>query len=212
MPRGLRYNMIMPENSVLADVLSDQERQFSRVDLTLFGRFMLENKQEFPCQILNMSPGSAAMITPTSARVDERVIAYIDHLGRLEGKVLRHIDGGFVISVTATERRRDKIAAKLTWLANRHVLNLPEDRRHERMAPRSRQAVIKLEDGRVYSTKIIDLSLSGAAIEMTVRPAIGTVLWLGNMRGRVVRHFDEGVAIEFAIVQNHDSLSEYLSK
>lgn len=204
--------MIMPANSELAEVLSDQERQFSRVNLTLFGRFMLENKQEFPCQILNMSPGSAAMITPTPARINERIIAYIDHMGRLEGRVLRHIDGGFAMSVNATDRRRDKISAKLTWLANRHELNLPEDRRHERLAPRTQQAVIKLEDGRVYSTRIIDLSLSGAAIEMTVRPAIGTVLWLGNMRGRVVRHFDEGVAIEFAAVQNNDSLSEYLAK
>src|SRR5680860_1202915 len=145
----------------VSDELTETERQFSRVDLTLFGRFMLENKQEFPCQILNMSPGSAAMITPVNARIGERIIAYVDHLGRLEGRVLRHVDGGFTISVMATELKRDKISAKLTWLANRHELNLPEDRRHERAAPRRRETVVKMEDGRVYSTRIIDLSLSG---------------------------------------------------
>ena len=191
-------------------LLSDTEREFSRVDLTLFGRFMLENQQEFPCQILDMSPGSAAMITPVSGAIGERVIAYVDHLGRIEGEILRLMDGGFAMSVKATSRKRDKMAAKLTWLANRHELNLPEDRRHERIAPRSRAAVIKLEDGRVYQAKIIDLSLSGAAIELSVRPAIGTVLWLGNMRGRVVRQFDEGVAIEFAIVQTRNSLEDFL--
>ncbi len=171
---------------------------------------MLESHQEFPCQILDMSPGSAAMITPVSGSVGERVIAYVDHLGRLEGKILRLFDGGFAMSVKATERKRDKMAAKLTWLANRHELNLPEDRRHERITPRNRAGIIKLEDGRVYQAKIIDLSLSGAAIELSVRPAIGTVLWLGNMRGRVVRHFDEGVAIEFAIVQTRNSLEDFL--
>ncbi|MEM7461113.1 MAG: PilZ domain-containing protein [Pseudomonadota bacterium] len=190
--------------------LSDRERQFQRVDLTLFGRYMLSNRQEYPCQVLNMSPGSAALMTPHLGDVGERVVAYIDHVGRLEGVVLRIFDGGFVISVNATERKRDKLAAKLTWLANRHELNLAEDRRHERIVPRQRATEIKLEDGRTYQTRIIDLSLSGAAIEMTVRPAIGTVMWIGNMRGRVVRHFDEGVAIEFAAVQTRDSLERFL--
>ncbi|MCB1421664.1 MAG: PilZ domain-containing protein [Nitratireductor sp.] len=193
-------------------LLSDTEREFSRVDLTLFGRFMLENRQEYPCQILNMSPGSAALIAPVSGSVGERVIAYVDHVGRLEGKILRLLDGGFAMSVNATERKRDKLAAKLTWLANRHELNLAEDRRHERIAPRNPAGIIKLEDGRVYQARIVDLSLSGAALELSVKPAIGTVLWLGKMRGRVVRHFDEGVAIEFAIVQTRDSLEEYLGR
>ncbi len=194
----------------VTDLLTDTEREFSRVDLTLFGRYMLENHQEFPCQVLDMSPGSAALVTPVSGYIGERVIAYVDHLGRLEGHILRLFDGGFAMSVKATERKRDKMAAKLTWLANRHELNLPEDRRHERIAPRNPAAIIKLEDGRVYQARIIDLSLSGAAIELSVRPAIGTVLWLGNMRGRVVRHFDEGVAIEFAIVQTRNSLEDFL--
>ena len=190
--------------------LTEQERQYQRVDLTLFGRYMLSNRQEFPCQVLNMSPGSAAMVAPLSGDIGERVVAYIDHVGRLEGIVLRTLDNGFVMSVSATERKRDKLAAKLTWLANRHELNLPEDRRHERVVPRQRNAEIRLEDGRTYRTRIIDLSLSGAAIELDVRPAIGTVLWVGNLRGRVVRHFDEGVAIEFAVIQSRDSLEGFL--
>jgi len=190
--------------------LSNQERQFQRVDLTLFGRYMLESRDEFPCQVLNMSPGSAAMITPRSGRVGERVVAYVDHIGRIEGNILRVFDGGFAMSVNATERKRDKLAAKLTWLANRHELNLPEDRRHERIVPRQRTTEIRLEDGRTYRTRIIDLSLSGAAIELEVRPAIGTVLWVGHMRGRVVRHFDDGVAIEFAVVQTRDTLERFL--
>lgn len=190
--------------------LTDRERQFQRVDITLFGRYMLANKQEYPCQVLNMSPGSAALMTPHPGEIGERIVAYIDHVGRLEGVILRLFDGGFVISVNATERKRDKLSAKLTWLANRHELNLAEDRRHERIIPRERATEIRLEDGRTYNTRIIDLSLSGAAVEMNVRPAIGTVIWIGNMRGRVVRHFEEGVAVEFAVVQTRDSLKHFL--
>lgn len=189
--------------------LTEQERQYQRVELTLFGRYMLQNLQEYPCQILNMSAGSAALITPNQGDIGERVIAYVDHLGRLEGKILRTFHGGFAMSVNATERKRDKLAAKITWLANRHELSLAEDRRHDRITPTLKAAGIKLEDGRTYDVRIIDLSLSGAAIELDVRPTIGTLIWIGNTRGRVVRHFDEGVAIEFAIVQTHDSLAQF---
>lgn len=190
--------------------ISSIERQFQRVDLNLFGRYMLENRQEFPCQVLNMSPGSAALMTPHTGDIGEKVIAYIDHIGRIEGNILRIFEGGFAMSVIATERKRDKLSAKLTWLANRHELNLPEDRRHERIVPRQRTAEIRLEDGRTYHTRIVDLSLSGAAIELKVRPAIGTILWVGNLRGRVVRHFDDGVAVEFAVLQTRDSLEQFL--
>jgi hypothetical protein len=193
-----------------AGSLSSEERQYQRVDLTLFGRYMLANRQEYPCQILNMSPGSAALMTSHLGEIGERVVAYIDHIGRIEGKILRVFGQGFAMSVVATERKRDKLAAKLTWLANRHELNLAEDRRHERFVPRQRSTTVRLEDGRSYPGHIIDLSLSGAAVEMDVRPTIGAVLWLGNMRGRVVRHFDEGVAVEFAVVQNRDSLERFL--
>jgi len=189
----------------------DEDRQYQRVPVTLFGRYMLENRKEFPCQVQNMSPGSASLTTPMSGDVGEKIIAYIDHIGRLEGKITRTFAGGFAMSVDATEKKRDKMSAKLTWLANRHELNLAEDRRHERFVPAVKSSQIKLEDGRSYPVKIIDLSLSGAALEIDVRPAIGTPLYLGIMRGRVVRHFDDGVAVEFAVLQSTDSLDIYLA-
>jgi len=195
-----------------AEPITEIERQFQRVDVSLFGRFMMENKSEHPCQILSVSPGSAQVISGQPGQIGERIIAYVDHLGRLEGKVLRVFNGGFAMSVNATSQKRDKLAAKITWIANRHELNLPEDRRHERLVPTTKATEIKLEDGRSYSARIIDLSLSGAAIEMEVRPAIGTLMWLGHMRGRVIRHFDEGIAIEFAILQTQDTLQAFVQQ
>jgi hypothetical protein len=190
--------------------VTEVERQFQSVKVNMFGRYMLENKREFPCQIDEMSPGTAKMSGPQAGEVGERVIAYMDHVGRLEGKVLRTYPGGFAMSINATPQKRDRLAAKITWVANRHELSLPEDRRHERVTPTTKLAEIKLEDQRTYSARIIDLSLSGAAVEMEVRPAIGTLIWIGNMRGRVVRHFDDGVALEFAILQTHDTLQDYI--
>jgi c-di-GMP-binding flagellar brake protein YcgR len=64
-----------------------------------------------------------------------------------------------------------------------------------------RHSSILLEDGRRYNCKITDISLSGAAVEIDVRPALGTPVTLGRMRARVVRHFPDGIAVEFASVQ-----------
>jgi hypothetical protein len=175
--------------------------RFQRVKISVLGRYMLANRSEFPCQVLEMSPGDAVVIAPVAGNPGEKVIAYLDHLGRVEGTILESIDGGFTMDIAASPRKRDKMAAQLTWLANKDVLNLPEDRRHERVVPDNRHSTVVLDDGRRYNCKIIDISLSGAAIELAVRPAMGTPVTLGRMRARVVRHFQDGVAVEFASSQ-----------
>lgn len=176
-------------------------RQFSRVKVNLLGRYMLNDRSEFPCQIINMSPGGAAIIAPTTGVIGERVIVYIDHIGRCEGKIVRQIDGGFAMTITASARKRDKMAAQLTWLANKDILQLAEDRDHDRVVPDMRHSQIILPDGRKYNCKLIDISLSGAALHIEVRPALGTGITLGRMRAQVVRHFEEGIAVEFSSVQ-----------
>lgn len=174
---------------------------FQRVKVSVLGRYMLPDRREFPCQILEMSPGDAVVIAPVASGVGEKVIAYVDHIGRIEGTILSAMEGGFVMDIAASPRKRDKMAAQLTWLANKDILNLPEDRRHERVVPDIRHSTVVLDDGRRYNCKIIDISLSGAAIELDVRPAMGTPISLGRMRARVVRHFQNGVAVEFASAQ-----------
>ena len=175
--------------------------RFQRVKVSILGRYMLADKREFPCQVLEMSPGDAVVIAPVPGQIGERVVAYLDHVGRIEGSILESADGGFVMDVLGTARKRDKLAAQLTWLANKDILDLPEDRRHERVVPDNRHSTVILDDGRRYNCKIIDISLSGAAIELAVRPAMGTPVTLGRMRARVIRHFQNGVAVEFASTQ-----------
>lgn len=179
----------------------EDEARFQRVNVSVLGRYMLADRREFPCQIIEMSPGDAVVIAPVPGRVGEKVIIYLDHLGRVEGSILSLIEGGFHMNLVASARKRDKMAAQLTWLANKDLLNLPEDRRHERVVPDIRHSSIQLEDGRRYNCKITDISLSGAAVEIDVRPALGTPITLGRMRARVVRHFSDGIAVEFASVQ-----------
>ena len=196
-------------NQAMAAKSTVDTRSFQRVEVNLQGRLMLADLTEFDCKAIDMSPGDLRVQCTAFPQVGERIVAYIDHIGRLEGTVTKLVDHGFVVSLQATERKREKLAAQLTWFSNKSTLGLPEDRRHERVAPRTTHSEMGLDDGRNYPCKIIDLSVSGAAVEIDVRPALGTAVRLGNMRGRVVRHFQEGVAVEFSSVLNHESLAAF---
>ncbi|WP_114356492.1 MULTISPECIES: PilZ domain-containing protein [Rhodopseudomonas] len=183
-----------------------ERRRFQRVKVHLLGRYMLPDRREFPCQVINMSPGGLALLAPGIGNVGDRVIAYLDHVGRVEGKITRIIDNGFAMTLAATPRKRDKLAAQLTWLANRDILNLPEDRRHDRIVPRNPIAVLTLDDGSKMSCRIIDMSRSGAAIAAEQRPPLNAQVLLGRVASRVVRHLDDGFALEFI----HEQLEETL--
>jgi hypothetical protein len=187
-----------------------QESAFQRVSVNLSGRLMLASHEEYDCTALEMSPGDVLLTSPARPRGGERIIAYVDHVGRLEGTVSRVADDAFVIQLNATERKREELAAQLTWIANKHELGLPEDRRHDRLAPRKTLTELTVDTGEKYSCRIIDLSLSGAAVDIDTRPAVGSPVRLGNMKGRIVRHFQEGVAIEFSGIQSREALTEFL--
>jgi len=190
--------------------LAQERRRHQRVKVNLLGRYMLADRREFPCQVIDMSPGGMALVAPVVGNPGERVIAYVDHLGRLEGKISRLIENGFSMSISATLRKRDKLAAQLTWLANRQILNLPEDRRHGRFSPRNPIARLILPSGVNVACRVIDLSQSGAAISIApdLRPVVGAMIMIGKTQGRVVRHIEDGFAIEFTRLQHSDFVED----
>lgn len=192
---------------------SDFDRRLhQRVKISLLGRCMFPDRREFPCQLTNISPGGAAFISPYAGQIGERIIVYIDHIGRLEGVIARHVEAGFAMTINASPRKRDKLADILTWLANRHVLNLPEDRRHTRRAPRKSEAVYTMPNGVTHPCRIIDMSLSGAALASEFKPPLGTRVNLGKLGARVVRHFEDGIAIEFMRVMSDDAIEKTIEK
>ncbi len=174
-----------------------ERRRHQRVKIALLGRYMLEDYREFPCQTLDMSPGGLALFVPVKGRLGEKVVAYIDQLGRLQGTIARQFDNGFALQLSMSQVKRERLADQLTWLANRHALGMPEDRRHERLVPNNPRTTLKLTDGREYMVRLIDFSISGCAVLCDVKPPMNTLVKIGNTAGRVVRLFEAGVAIEF---------------
>jgi hypothetical protein len=203
--------MALAERLPSLKALNEDRRRHQRVRVNLLGRYMLADRREFPCQVVNMSPGGIALIAPVAGAAGERVIAYVDHLGRLEGHIARIFQNGFAMTISATSRKRDKLAAQLTWLANRHLLASPEDRRHGRRAPLNPSGRLILPNGVNLTCRIIDISESGAGIATDQRPPLGSLVTLGKIQGRVVRHLEEGFAVEFTRLQHPDFVEENVS-
>jgi PilZ domain len=192
--------------------LTSENRRYQRVKVDLLGRYMLEDRREFPCQVINMSPGGVALIAPICGPVGERVIAYVDHIGRLEGLIARIFPSGFAMTIEASRRKRDKLAAQLTWLANRHILVMPEGRRHRRIGDLDQMVPLVLPDVAHERCAIIDLSLSGVAVVSLNRPPIGSTVRVGKAPGRVVRYLDSGFAVEFSRVQDPELLEATIAQ
>ncbi len=163
---------------------------------------MRENRREFSCITIDMSPGGVAFAADERVDLAERIVAYLDHVGRVEGRVMREFPGGFAIAMRLPPLKRDRLADQLTWLANRQQLGMPEDRRHERVRPRKTRTMLILPTGREVMATIIDISQSGVALSLAspVAPPVGTPVTVGATKGRVVRLFSEGLAVEFARV------------
>ena len=179
------------------DVRQVERRRHQRVKVQVAGRFMREDRLEFPCVSIDFSPGGVALQSNAVVSLRERIIVYFNQLGRIEGRVARHLEGGFALQMSLPEVKREKIASQLTWLANRSALGLAEDRRHERIAPRYIDTTLTLPSGRSLHVRVIDVSRSGAALSAELGPPVGTPVTLGKRRAQVVRHFNSGFAVEF---------------
>mgnify|MGYP000392146450 FL=1 len=163
---------------------------------------MRQNREEYPCQIVNASAGGLAVKAMARLEPHEHVVLYIDTLGRIEGKVVRTFPDGFALQLNASGYKREKIANQLTWLINKDRLASIDDRQHDRFVPKKSRTKLSLEDGTVLDCLVVDISLGGAAVSVHPMPEVGQVVMLGLTRGQVVRHAGNTVSIQFAEIQD----------
>ena len=177
---------------------SQERRGYRRVSLSVHGRYMLEDRREFPCQTLDIAPDGVDLLAPTSGEIGSRVIVYLDNIGRVEGTVLREIENGFSMSINAPPSKQEKLAGQIAWLVNRQALGVPENRRHQRLELHHSETVLTFKDGRRIPATIIDCSISGAALDCAQPIELGTELAVGECDAQVVRQFEGGIAVAFA--------------
>jgi hypothetical protein len=198
-------------------VIVDRPRDPRRV-VSVPGRFSFADvrnargeRRVYGCHAVNPTAHGIVIASPVSAKMDARVIAYIDHLGKIDGMVMNVLQRGFVMSIRAKQDQRRRLAQKIEWLEQPKNSEVRELRTDSRFVPSNPYSRMILANGHVENCIILDLSVSGAAISADTIPVVGAVLAVGAVAGRVVRHFDEGFAVRFVERQSRDTVETSLA-
>ena len=187
-----------------------EKRSHARLSLAADGRVMLDDGREFPCRTIDVSLGGLWLETRAKAGLGDRIVVYLDHFGRLEGRVVRVAMNGFALRLALPNAKRKRLTELLMWHANRADVGAEEDRRHQRIVPRSDRTIIELLDRSTMAARIIDVSISGACIAVADRPQVGARIVVGRTTCTVVRHCDEGIAVQFLRAVPRDAFNESL--
>jgi len=176
--------------------LLQEKRRHRRVAVPLVVKMLLEDGTEEEAIIRDISAGGASLLSEQRPAAGTRVILYIRDVGRMECSVIRAHPHGFAVDFYCSKARRDKIADKLTWLANRSRLGLSDDGL-VLDGSKGEEADLVISTGVTMTCRIVGLSLNGASVQVSPRPSIGAEVVLGRMRGTVTHHLPGGVGIEF---------------
>jgi hypothetical protein len=195
------------------DDTSFNRRDDKHVYVSLPGHYSLASNinargepRPFACRAVNISAYGVALAAPVVGKPGVLAVASIEQLGRVKGRVIRVFKLGFAMSVTATDRERQMLAARIDWIQRNRHFEVPDNRAHARFIPRRPLSFLTLADGSVLTCFVIDISVSGAAISADVTPQLGVVLAVGKVVGRVTRYLAGGFALEFVELQDRQEV------
>ena len=197
---GIGYQMVKkPHSDQELKSLKAQDdadrRKHLRVDMPLKARFLNAQGIEQACYVTNISAGGAFVRAKVPPPFGASVVLYIDQMGRFEGKVIRSTEKSFAVTYERKRKKSSRTADDLTQVLNRGKRS--HDRRQEPRIRHDAPALIYFDDGRTEDCAILDISLTGASIEVSPRPPLGANLILGRMTAKVVRRHETGVGVVF---------------
>lgn len=175
-----------------------ERRRFRRMPIEVNGRMLDGAGRELDCRTADISPGDVRIAAPELPTVGDRVVLYLDGIGRVSGKVARKCgEGEVAIIFDFTAHKRERLAEQLILKINSN-LGIDEGIRAP-IREGAKTVALQFETGEAYEGEVLDFSLAG----MTIRthrppPLIGVWVRVGAVYGRVARLIDGGFAIDFA--------------
>jgi len=169
-------------------------RKYERILVALEGAiFAAGITQE--CQILDLSPGGARLRLTTPVALKEELYLYIKGFGRFPAQVVRSDDTEIGVRFVVDN---EAVFGLLRGLSN-YVKGLDTaqtKQRKEVRVPVSIAAVCRMADGAVVPCEIIDASLRSMSLRISERPRVGSLVTLGGSKVRVIRHHNQGIAVQ----------------
>lgn len=189
----------MPEagpNGTGQEETGREKRKFQRIELAVPARFLCRGGEEMVGHLMDISQGGLAIATDARPPLGAETVLYVEELGRMQGKVVRHLAAGFAVEFEASDAKRERLAARLAWIADKDGAEPPPSEITLSPQPTG-PARFTLDTGEELECRVLDMSVDGVWLQVSPRPPIGEIIQIGRMKGRVSRHHQSGVAIEF---------------
>jgi hypothetical protein len=188
--------MIVNREAAIAKAIAERRRH-ERVQVDLPGRLFLPGDgREAPCRIVEMSADGAQVICELVPETGTFAILYIEGFGRFESEVVRSEWDRFAVALHCSSLKQTRVAELLQQITHGINPNQPLLRRHERIEGEG-IAHFTRSSGQIIACEVLDLSLSGVSLKTEIKPTIGEIVMIGQMSGRVVRHHESGIGVEF---------------
>ena len=175
-----------------------ERRRFYRAPLIVGGRMLDAAGAEYDCRTGDISPGDVRIASAARLPdIGERVVLYLDGLGRVSGRVARTCgEGELAIIFDFSAHKREKMAEQLTVALNKDLgVSMPAPTIAKTGANAAR---IELEHGECYDGEVLDFSLAGITVKtLKPPPLLGSWVRIGGVYGRVARLIDGGFAVDF---------------
>jgi hypothetical protein len=187
----------MKTNTNSAQRPSDDRRRCERARITLAGKLFLPTEDmTLDCQIVSLSAGGARIQCEAPPLRNIRVVLYIDGFGRFEGVTTRCVRDELGLRFVCTEEKRQQLLQDIAGFINGGVTGATQLRRHVRTASISFGYFVP-PSGESISCNVLNISSQGMPLRTKGRPPIGEIVNFGCTKGRVVRHHQGGIAVEF---------------
>jgi hypothetical protein len=148
------------------------------------------------CRVLNLGAGGALIGCESGCPAEVLLVLYVEHFGRFEGTIVHRSPGLFGMKFSVGEAKRGRLQEKLTIYAEHGVSGFSNLRKYPRFQSDGSVTLVR-GSGRTIACDVLDISPDGVSLRTTSFPPIGELVRVGKTCGRVVRHHDEGIALQF---------------
>lgn len=174
-----------------------EKREHKRVPIAIAGKvFLPATDTEQNVIVTDISLGGATLQCDEQPAIGTVLVLYLPGFDRFSGEIVHSSTEESGMKFNCSEAKRERTAEKIMLHLAGALRDDTQVRAESRVAMHAPRSFTR-PGGEVIRFQVRDISLTGASLSTAARPPIGEIVMIGNTPGRVTRHFDEGIALEF---------------
>lgn len=158
--------------------------------------FVPATEAQIDCIVTELSAEGATIRTTQGSSMGSELALYVEGFDRFSAFLVSATQDSVRVRFTCSPLKQARTAEKI----RRYLGGKSAPASISLVAPGSALHSVrefKRSNGQTVTFDVIDISLSGASLRTNSRPPIGEVVTIGTVLGRIARHFDDGIAVEF---------------